>query len=333
MKQSQLTKALVAGSTLVLSGSLFAQTMSVTPATNSVSPAGSIAPIVNTPGTTLMNAATTTTTGFSADPFQPGTSIKQTKHNLGRTNVVGSNFFDGTDEICVFCHTPHGGAGETSAAPLWNRKLAASTTYTTYTQTGSSTLEGTVAAVGSVSLACLSCHDGTQAMNANYNGPGAGAGAGYLASAAGGYNPASAPTAMNGTWSAFGVLNMPTEIAYIGTDLRNDHPIGIPFCGGTGGNPAAYTAGQVCNNDGFNQANVQSKTMNGIQVFWVETGAIGSGRQKEDFRLYPDNRSGTVVSAANVECASCHDPHTAANPTFLRVSNSASGVCLTCHNK
>jgi predicted CXXCH cytochrome family protein len=326
MKHSQLFKALVASSAIVLSGSIFAQTMSLTPATQ---PGGAVA-VATVPGTTPM-AGPSTTTGFTADPFTPGTSIKQTKHNLGRTNTAGSNFFDGTDEICVFCHTPHGGAGETSAAPLWNRQISGAT-YQTYTQTGSSTLEGTVQPVGSVSLACLSCHDGTQAMNANYNGPGAGAGSGYLASAAGGFNPASAPTLMNGTWSVMGQLNNPAEVAYIGTDLRNDHPIGIAFCGG-GLSGAGTTVSGTCANDGFNSTKVNTKTMNGIQVFWVETGTTPTVRNKEDLRLYPDNRTGTITSAPNVECASCHDPHTAANPTFLRVSNSASGVCLTCHNK
>ncbi len=329
MAQHRYIKSLLACSAIALTGSAFAQTMSATPATQ---PTGTTFAGPPTPGVTPMNTATTTTTGFTADTFVAGTSIKQTKHNLGRTNVVGSNFFDGTDEICVFCHTPHGGAGESSAAPLWNRQLAAPSTYTTYTQTGSSTLEGTVQPVGSVSLACLSCHDGTQAMNANYTGPGAGAGAGYTASASGGYSSASKATAMNGTWSLFGVLNMPAEIAYIGTDLRNDHPIGIPFCGG-GLSGAGTTVSGTCANDGFNQSKVQTKSMNGIQVFWVETGNSPTIRNKEDFRLYPDNRGASIVSAANVECASCHDPHTAANPTFLRISNSGSGVCLTCHNK
>jgi predicted CXXCH cytochrome family protein len=34
-----------------------------------------------------------------------------------------------------------------------------------------------------------------------------------------------------------------------------------------------------------------------------------------------------------VECASCHDPHTDAQPTFLRIANVNSEVCLACHVK
>ncbi|NOY78759.1 MAG: cytochrome c3 family protein [Calditrichaeota bacterium] len=33
-----------------------------------------------------------------------------------------------------------------------------------------------------------------------------------------------------------------------------------------------------------------------------------------------------------VECATCHNPHDETNRPFLRVSNSNSALCLTCHN-
>jgi hypothetical protein len=70
-------------------------------------------------------------------------------------------------EICVYCHTPH--ASQVGVeAPLWNKALPG-TTYTTYDST---TIDGTILAVGSVSLACLSCHDGTQGMDSIVNAPG-----------------------------------------------------------------------------------------------------------------------------------------------------------------
>ena len=98
--------------------------------------------------------------------------IAETKHNLGTTGT-GSNSFDGTGELCVFCHTPHG--GDTSAnPPLWNRVLPDAGTFTTYDSLGTSSLDGEVLEVGSVSIACLSCHDGTQAMNVMINAPGSG---------------------------------------------------------------------------------------------------------------------------------------------------------------
>ena len=60
-------------------------------------------------------------------------SVVNTKHNLGATNSVvgGSNHTSNTTEICIFCHTPHGGDQNTEA-PLWNRGSATSGTVATY---------------------------------------------------------------------------------------------------------------------------------------------------------------------------------------------------------
>jgi len=55
--------------------------------------------------------------------------VANTTHNLG-SNGPGPNTFSGTAEICVFCHTPHGG-DSTASVPLWNKALG-SATYTTY---------------------------------------------------------------------------------------------------------------------------------------------------------------------------------------------------------
>ena len=96
--------------------------------------------------------------------------VANTRHNLG-TGGPGPNTFSGTAEICVFCHTPHGG-DTTAAVPLWNRTLAAPSSYTTYDSLGSTSMDAAEAPVGSVSIACLSCHDGAQAMDTLLNDPG-----------------------------------------------------------------------------------------------------------------------------------------------------------------
>lgn len=245
--------------------------------------------------------------------------ISSTKHNLS-SGGTGTNKFGGTGEICVFCHTPHG-SDTTAAVPLWNRVLG-SNTYTTYDSLGTSTLDGDTAPVGSVSIACLSCHDGTQAMNVMINQPGSG-----------GYNAAGA--ALTGTWTGpaatatpAGSLNYATaSIVNIGTDLRNDHPIGIQY--GGGGLTTAAPAGTLKDSD-FTAP--QNTTLNGITVWWVDTG--GAGRQKTDLALYTRTEA-TVTGGAQpfVECASCHDPHSSTNPTFLRIANTGSAVCLACHTK
>lgn len=267
--------------------------------------------------------------------------IASTKHNLG-SSQNGNNAFTpttGTAELCVFCHTPHG-ADTTAAVPLWNRKLASPATYTTYNSLGTSSLDGATAPVGSVSIACLSCHDGVQAMNTMINQPGSG---GYLAAGA----------AWAGTWSGSRVTLtgvdagklLPGIISNIGQDLKNDHPIGIQYGGGmpSGG---AYTTGIIADG-GFKDPDfkgVQYTDLNSNPVWWVDTAAGAAGtRQKTDMLLYTrsdqvavnkDGSAGATLTGAQafVECASCHDPHSE-NTTFLRIQNTGSAVCLACHTK
>lgn len=247
--------------------------------------------------------------------------IASTKHNLGSLGT-GANKFSGTAELCVFCHTPHG-ADTSASVPLWNRVLSAPTAYTTYNSLGTSSLDGVTVPVGSVSIACLSCHDGTQAMNTMINQPGSG-----------GYNATGGTLA--GTWTGSGTLS--SGITSIGVDLRNDHPIGIQYGGGPKTNvPTAPADYSTFNDPDFKLA--KSQTLNGSAVWWVDVGAA-NGRSKTDMLLYTRTGAtsvggGTVLAGAQpfVECASCHDPHTNANPTFLRTSNANSAVCLACHTK
>jgi len=246
--------------------------------------------------------------------------IANTKHNLSSDPITSTRVssFSGTAEICVFCHTPHG-ADTSASVPLWNKPLntTPASTYTTYDSLGTSTLDGAVETVGSVSIACLSCHDGTQAMSAVINAPGSG-----LTTTA--YSA--------GTWSgntSGGVTGglIPDTIARIGVDLRNDHPIGIQY-GGGGLTVAAPTA--ATKDSDFVAAKNQTLNVTS-KVWWVDTESTPNGsRQKTDMQLYTRNFGGT--DQPYVECASCHDPHTE-NTTFLRISNAGSAVCLACHVK
>ena len=249
--------------------------------------------------------------------------IAGTKHNLGSTGT-GVNRFGGTDELCVFCHTPHG-ADTSAAAPLWNRRISG-TTYQTYDSLGTSTLDGKTAPVGSVSIACMSCHDGTQAMNVVINAPGSG-----------NYNPAGAP--MAGSWTGanqtLGVLN---SVANLSADLRNDHPIGIQYAGGGFTNTSPVTRGAGVGDPDF--VVPQSAVLGSGRVWWVDTAAgLAGSRQKTDMSLYSrgpgaggGGYTGQTEAEPFVECASCHDPHSA-NTTFLRIANTGSAVCLACHVK
>lgn len=273
--------------------------------------------------------------------------IANTRHNLGTTGTVisGQNHVtSGTAEICVFCHTPHG-SDNTVKAPLWNKGTTATGSYTTYDSNHSTTINGTILSVGSVSLACLSCHDGTQAMDSMINAPGSGWGKGTGTAVSQAY-----------TWTGSDVDVATGKLATgivpnLGTDLSNDHPVGIEFCGGTT-TAGTYTGGTsgTCVNKDFRDA--ATKTINGQSVWWVDNASttfVNNGvtttingtaltREKIDMFLYTRSDSGSAKPY--VECASCHDPHveskgdaTAPQVAFLRVSQAGSGVCLACHTK
>lgn len=258
--------------------------------------------------------------------------ISTTKHNLGTGGSASNNRVTaGTAEICVFCHTPHAADVSTPGVPLWNKRL--NTGVGTFTVYASSTMDALGASdgqgggqIGSVSIACLSCHDGTQAMDNMLNAPGTG---GYASDGGG-------ASGTNYTWAGTNVnaagylINSGTSLAMLGKDLSNDHPIGMQYCGG---GPRVGTPAAACADADF--VAPSTATIGGGTAFWVDTG--GAGRQKTDMVLYNRgflaNGSLPAGTYPSVECASCHDPHTGTNGTFLRISNAGSAVCLACHVK
>lgn len=95
------------------------------------------------------------------------------------------------------CHTPHNANG--TDAPLWSHD---STTNSTWQMYSNSTIQATIlAAPRGDSLLCLSCHDGTVALEA------------FVGST-------------NVSTTAIGTIN---ASAQMGSDLRNDHPISFLY--------------------------------------------------------------------------------------------------------
>lgn len=245
-------------------------------------------------GTALAILAVTVVAWFGAASAQLG--VKGSKHDLGKG--VNDNY-----EVCVYCHTPHGGNAEVEA-PLWN-KPGGVQAYRTY---DSATIDGRILPVGSVSTACLSCHDGTQAMDTVINAPGSGLRSGRIGSGVGALSP--------------------NVIANLGVDLRNDHPVGVQYGGFDEGR------GQI-DPDFVNSATgLQSALMLGRMRWWVDTESVpNANRDKTDMILYTRNIGG--MDQPFVECATCHDPHrgSGTNPAFMRLTNRGSNLCLSCHIK
>jgi len=114
---------------------------------------------------------------------------------VGSSHDFSTQSWNTTGEICICCHTPHNANISVPDAPLWNHQNTAATfqLYTSPTFNGSATI---TQPSGSSKL-CLSCHDGTVALE-NFG------------------------TTANGTHFISGINNL-------GSDLRNDHPISFLY--------------------------------------------------------------------------------------------------------
>lgn len=234
-------------------------------------------------------------------------AIVNSKHDLGTASTAANRVTTGTDETCVFCHTPHAAASNT--VPLWNKALTtAPTGVNVYSST---TMDGTANFTGSTSMACLSCHDGTQAMDNIVNAPGSGG----LTTGGGATGLAYVWTA---TVNADGTLK--AGVTNLSANLGDDHPVAIPYAGGGLDTTPLQTE--------FTDPDFKVPTYNAINGgrWWFDADA-DTKMDSNEIRLY------TVGAVANVECASCHDPHSNTNATFLRVANTSSAVCTACHAK
>ncbi|MCF6222176.1 MAG: hypothetical protein L3J34_00480 [Flavobacteriaceae bacterium] len=128
-------------------------------------------------------------------------SLVMLMSSFGFSQITGSDHdfstenWNNTGEICIVCHTPHNADITVPDAPLWNHEV----TQANFTLYDSPSFEGsaTIGQPSGASKLCLSCHDGTVAMD-NFGG-----------------------RTNGGDFMTGGDL--------IGTDLSNDHPISFTY--------------------------------------------------------------------------------------------------------
>lgn len=245
--------------------------------------------------------------------------ITNTRHNLlvpynptmsGMVGLLYNNY----GEVCVYCHTPHG--AQNSNAPLWNRTLPTTGNYTPYSSTTIDTNGGVIPQPDGVSLACLSCHDGTIAVDSIINAPGSGTAWGGPVAA--NHYALNQSTSAGSCLQCHSVLpNANFTVMAFGQDLRPQHPISMNY----------PTPSQ---DPKFNQP-----TNSNGSLAWFETGGMANRADDNEIKLFNDGAGGYKV-----QCASCHNPHGTLSPdgvnlypTFLRKANSSSDLCNTCHIK
>lgn len=237
-----------------------------------------------------------------AIPTMASAGISNTKHNLSSTGPGSVHFSDTGVDMCRFCHMPHN--ADTSRGTLWARAAPTGTAFTSPTATSDGTpLLATNGALGVASQKCLSCHDGTVALNTTVNKFGA-------------INIVASSIAGGNTSNVGGNIFLRGTMQY--ADLNGQHPVGIPF---------AHTAGSAAVNAQYGSPSL-SGCLDGATM--CVTGASGGGAYLKLF--------GTAVTDARLECGSCHEPHKEnvgnLNAFFLRVpSNVANGRCGGCHIK
>jgi predicted CXXCH cytochrome family protein len=215
-------------------------------------------------------------------------------HDLSGGSALrnGDPSIDG--QTCIFCHTPHGGAND---IPLWNRAAPTGGSYLLYTSTTSDSTASASQIANSVSGACMSCHDGTIAVDVltNVNGLPFGPAVSFT-------TQGTAKSTYSG--SGAGSNNVMTGgLPFLGTDLRNDHPVAIVYDDAQSATPSEFVAPTVVG------GKIAVGTVDPVPLF------------------------GTSLADARVECASCHNAHNNTLGNFLRKANTGSAICLTCHIK
>lgn len=156
---------------------------------------------------------------------------------------------------CTACHVPVPEGTDPERAAWWS-PAESGVGFRMYVTTA-----GNKGALDGPSLLCLGCHDGVTAPD-QYGGK------------------------MAGTFS------MPGR-AVLGTDLSNDHPIGIAY-------PPRSPVGELL--DGY---------------FYSPRGGLALT---------------TVNGTSRVECTSCHDPHGTSYDKMLRETATGSAICFGCHD-
>jgi len=236
--------------------------------------------------------------------------IRFSKHDFSATNtsntpfagvweVPGPGGFNLViDEVCVFCHTPHGASknmpGITDVPGgkpmwLWNRTNPSGYTYNVYSSSTFSNF-GNTGPTG-ISLMCMSCHDGVTSIAVNT------------------------------------LLNPP-----FGASSNQVIPVGIDAPGAIGniynGTPFVGWGPNIGDNyPGSGSTTINLSNDHPISFDWP-SGITGLKAAPSDARLRLFG-----PSKNRMECSTCHLVHDPTIVPFLAMPNNDSNMCRACHDK
>ncbi len=251
-------------------------------------------------------------------------SIVNSVHNLS-VSGPGAYHAQAEGEVCIFCHAPHNASLQ---APLWNRDDSRAS-YLTYQST---TFQGAIAQPNGSTKLCLSCHDGTIAL-------------GKVVSLG------QTEIAMQA-----GRRFLDQGEAFLGTNLRDDHPVSFAYDGSRGGSSSEFVParsiphpvqldgkGQVqctschdAHDDSFGNFLRTTDRQGALCLAchqpagWTASAHRSSSAQWNGAGADPWPRSDYTTVADNA-CANCHVPHGAGQPARLLQPAVEDDTCLRCH--
>ena len=173
------------------------------------------------------------------------------------------------NEICILCHTPHNAIS--NVTPLWNHELSIAT----YNLYSSSSLDAAIGQPTAQSKLCLSCHDGTVAID-NIGG-------------------------------STGGTRFIRDFGYIGTDLRTHHPISFPYnsalaaADGQLADPSTEPSGLggTIDEDLLRNGQMQCTSCHDIHLSRNDQGCSGCHFNKPSLSIWKDNTNSAL-------CLTCH---------------------------
>lgn len=260
-------------------------------------------------------------------------SVVGSPHNLSAGATFNSIYFQNEERVCIFCHAPHNARPNTSGipTPLWNRESSSDSGYNPYAST---TMKAVVPNVPTgASRLCLSCHDGSIALN-SYNNP-------YV-----------------GKKDSMGEVIAPAERQYLGAerhsnltkDLSDDHPISFSYDDSLVGlkngelaSPETISSQTRLDQAGFVQCTTCHDAHNNEfgKFLVMDNKAVGSPLCTTCHTYNPIDAKGSWAASAHYPvtgpdtangCLNCHQPHTAPQPQRLLRYVKEEDTCLSnCH--
>ncbi len=237
-----------------------------------------------------------------------GGGIVGSKHDLSTTTGIGTryNATDPLDRICIFCHAPHhtmlqSESGGINYLPLWNHGVTVQS-YSVYesdfgdgpvssglTGLGDSTstnqfadrhlLNAEIGQPGAVSKLCLSCHDGTVAVNE------------YGADPQRSYSQGAGDAMIDASTDQFLIGG--------GGNLVNHHPIGFDYVAVASMDDEIANPDTVINDATLEITTIRSLLYGGNQMECVTCHDVHNSKNTGETFLWKSNRESGF-------CLTCH---------------------------